>query len=51
MLESFKSKIAETENDRNELLKWKVIIVAALMAEGLGVGELGNVSNSASIHY
>lgn len=41
MLESFKSEIVEAENDRNELLKWKVIIVAILMAAGFGVGELG----------
>lgn len=38
MLEAFKNEIVEAENDRNDLLKWKLILVAVLSAVSLGIG-------------
>lgn len=46
MLESFKNEIVEAEKGRTDLLKWKLILIAALGAVGLGIG--GDESKSSS---
>lgn len=46
MLESFKNEIIEAEKGRTDLLKWKLILIAALGAVGLGIG--GDESRSSS---
>jgi hypothetical protein len=38
MINAFKAEIIEAEKSRTDLLKWKLIIVAALGAVGLGIG-------------
>ena len=37
MMEAFKTEIVEAEKGRTDLLKWKLILVAALGAIGLGI--------------
>lgn len=37
MVEAFKTEIIEAERNRTDLLKWKLIIVAALIAVGFGI--------------
>lgn len=36
MIDAFKTEIIEAEKSRTDLLKWKLLIVAALGAVGLG---------------
>ena len=38
MIEAYKHEIIEAENKRNDLLKWKLILVAALSSVSLGIG-------------
>lgn len=51
MIESFKTEIVEAENGRNELLKWKLIIVAALSAVSLSIGEAFRAQNDKTHSY
>ncbi len=39
MMESFKNEIVEAQKGRTDLLKWKLILVAALGAIGLGISS------------
>ncbi len=39
MMEAFKNEIVEAEKGRTDLLKWKLILVAALGAIGLGISN------------
>jgi hypothetical protein len=42
MIEAFKNEIIEAERSRTDLLKWKLILVAALGAIGLGINSPGS---------
>ncbi|MEH2272709.1 MAG: hypothetical protein V7K68_30520 [Nostoc sp.] len=44
MMEAFKNEIIEAEKGRTDLLKWKLILVAALGAIGLGISNPSSTS-------
>ncbi|RCJ17542.1 hypothetical protein A6S26_30845 [Nostoc sp. ATCC 43529] len=44
MMEAFKNEIVEAEKGRTDLLKWKLILVAALGAIGLGISNPSSTS-------
>lgn len=44
MMEAFKNEIVEAEKGRTDLLKWKLILVAALGAIGLGISNLSSTA-------
>lgn len=46
MLTSYKNEIVEAHNARNDLLKWKLILVAILAAVSLGIGETFSTEKS-----
>ena len=41
LMDKLRDEIIESEKTRNDLLKWKLILVAALGAAGLGIGSQG----------
>jgi hypothetical protein len=50
MLEAFKNEIIEAEKDRNDLLKWKLILVAVLSAVSMDIGAFAT-KTSQSVSY
>lgn len=44
MMEAFRNEIVEAEKSRIDLLKWKLILVAALGAIGLGISNLSSTA-------
>jgi hypothetical protein len=44
MMEAFKNEIVEAEKGRTDLLKWKLILVAALGTIGLGLSNLSSTA-------
>ncbi|WP_009630110.1 hypothetical protein [Synechocystis sp. PCC 7509] len=44
MMEAFRDEIVEAEKGRTDLLKWKLILVAALGAIGLGISNLSSTA-------